>query len=61
MESAYPGYGDIVLQSDSDHILTCKPRDRSDPAYAKTLELIRGVAAAARRAREQGEKPPQAG
>ena len=49
MESAYPGFGERVYQSDSDHILSCKPRDTRDPAYARTLDLIRGVLEAARR------------
>ena len=84
-ESAYPGYGEFVVQQDTDHVFSCKvrreyqqrrfrgtpgsaplargsarrtrrislppaarqPRNKEDAAYARTLELLRGVVAAA--------------
>ena len=43
-ESAYPGFGDLVVLPQCDHIDACKPRDREEPNYKRTLELIRAAA-----------------
>ncbi|KAK6245270.1 hypothetical protein SCA6_008360 [Theobroma cacao] len=43
-ESAYPGFGEIVLQS-TDHINSCKPLSRSDPSYTEALEFLRKLKA----------------
>ncbi len=42
-ETAFPGYGTTVTLPHADHIDTCKPPSREDPAYAELLRLIRGV------------------
>jgi pimeloyl-ACP methyl ester carboxylesterase len=47
MESAYPGFGELVVLPDSDHIDACKPRSRLDASYARTLALVREVLAEA--------------
>lgn len=41
LESAYPGYGELAVLPEHDHISVCKPLDRGDPAYTKTLDLLR--------------------
>ncbi|WCJ35385.1 alpha/beta-Hydrolases superfamily protein [Euphorbia peplus] len=41
IESAYPGFGDIVVLESTDHINSCKPINRSDPSYTETLEFLR--------------------
>lgn len=43
LESAYPGFGDIVLLESSDHVNACKPHNRSDIIYERTLQLLRSV------------------
>ena len=43
-ESAYPGFGDLVVLPQCDHIDACKPRDKEEPNYKRTLELIRAAA-----------------
>lgn len=54
MESAYPGFGDVVVQTDRDHILSCKPISREDVAYWRTLELVRDVVEHAAQERAAG-------
>jgi hypothetical protein len=39
-ETAFPGYGQTVTLPDADHIDTCKPPTRADPAYSELLQLI---------------------
>jgi pimeloyl-ACP methyl ester carboxylesterase len=53
MESAYPGFGELVVLPDSDHIDACKPPSRDAPGYARTLALVREVLAEARAARQR--------
>ncbi|KAL8166032.1 hypothetical protein V2J09_007531 [Rumex salicifolius] len=44
IESAYPGYGDIVLES-TDHINSCKPLSKDDPSYTEILDFLRKLKA----------------
>ncbi|KAK1277228.1 hypothetical protein QJS04_geneDACA017175 [Acorus gramineus] len=41
IESAYPGFGELVVLDGTDHINSCKPVNRCDPSYAETLEFLR--------------------
>ncbi|XP_050367132.1 uncharacterized protein LOC126785475 isoform X2 [Argentina anserina] len=41
IESAYPGFGDLVVLESTDHINSCKPLSRSDPSYTEILEFLR--------------------
>ncbi|KAJ8450780.1 hypothetical protein Cgig2_021252 [Carnegiea gigantea] len=41
IESAYPGFGDIVVLESTDHINSCKPVSREDPSYAEILDFLR--------------------
>ncbi|XP_021767646.1 uncharacterized protein LOC110732042 [Chenopodium quinoa] len=45
IESAYPGFGDIVVLESTDHINSCKPLSRDDPSYTEILEFLRKVKA----------------
>uniref|UniRef100_A0A1D1ZJ94 Protein SERAC1 n=1 Tax=Anthurium amnicola TaxID=1678845 RepID=A0A1D1ZJ94_9ARAE len=45
IESAYPGFGDIIVLDATDHINSCKPVNRTDPSYAKTLEFLQKLTA----------------
>ncbi|KAF5747063.1 hypothetical protein HS088_TW06G01241 [Tripterygium wilfordii] len=40
IESAYPGYGELVVLESTDHVNSCKPLGRSDPSYKETLEFL---------------------
>uniref|UniRef100_A0ACD5WSR0 Uncharacterized protein n=1 Tax=Avena sativa TaxID=4498 RepID=A0ACD5WSR0_AVESA len=40
IESAYPGYGELVVLQDTDHINSCKPVNKNDPSYAETLAFL---------------------
>ncbi|KAK6115889.1 hypothetical protein DH2020_008158 [Rehmannia glutinosa] len=40
MESAYPGFGELVVLDSTDHVNSCKPLSRSDPSYKDTLEFL---------------------
>ncbi|KAJ8772860.1 hypothetical protein K2173_028037 [Erythroxylum novogranatense] len=40
IESAYPGYGELVVLESTDHVNSCKPVSRSDPSYTKTLDFL---------------------
>ncbi|KAI9113087.1 hypothetical protein K1719_015612 [Acacia pycnantha] len=44
-ESAYPGFGELVVLESTDHVNSCKPLSRSDPSYTETLEFIRKLTA----------------
>lgn len=52
IESAYPGYGDLVVLDGTDHVNSCKPLSRSDPAYTKTLEFLQKLEAASHRSKQ---------
>ncbi|KAM6546996.1 hypothetical protein CsatB_027732 [Cannabis sativa] len=41
IESAYPGFGELVVLESTDHINSCKPVNRSDPSYTETLEFLK--------------------
>jgi hypothetical protein len=58
-ESAYPGFGDLVVLPQCDHIDACKPRDREEANYKRTLELIQAAAreAAAQLMTQEQETP----
>ncbi|XP_021865902.2 uncharacterized protein [Spinacia oleracea] len=45
IESAYPGFGEIVVLESTDHINSCKPVSRDDPSYTEILEFLRKVKA----------------
>lgn len=40
IESAYPGYGELVVLDATDHINSCKPVNRTDPSYTETLTFL---------------------
>ncbi|KAL6645440.1 hypothetical protein ACP70R_017048 [Stipagrostis hirtigluma subsp. patula] len=40
IESAYPGYGELVVLPSTDHINSCKPVNKNDPSYAETLGFL---------------------
>ncbi|XP_051149831.1 uncharacterized protein LOC127264392 [Andrographis paniculata] len=40
MESAYPGYGELVVLDSTDHVNSCKPVSRADSPYKDTLEFL---------------------
>ncbi|KAJ4750471.1 alpha/beta-Hydrolases superfamily protein [Rhynchospora pubera] len=41
IESAYPGFGELVVLDATDHVNSCKPLNKSDPSYAETLEFLK--------------------
>ncbi|EEF52448.1 ribonuclease p/mrp subunit, putative [Ricinus communis] len=45
IESAYPGFGELVVLESTDHINSCKPINRNDPSYTETLEFLRKLKA----------------
>ncbi|KAM1013248.1 hypothetical protein ACFX15_042480 [Malus domestica] len=45
IESAYPGFGDLVVLDSTDHINSCKPLSRSDPSYTEILQFLRKLKA----------------
>ncbi|XP_072990041.1 uncharacterized protein [Typha latifolia] len=45
IESAYPGYGELVVLEATDHINSCKPVTQTDPSYAETLEFLKKLKA----------------
>ena len=51
LESSYPGYGEFHVLPSHDHISACKPADRNDVTYARTLEFLKRCVAAAERER----------
>lgn len=48
IESAYPGYGELVVLESTDHVNSCKPISRTDPSYSETLQFLRKLRAAHR-------------
>lgn len=40
IESAYPGFGELVVLDGTDHINSCKPLSRTDPAYTEVLHFL---------------------
>ncbi|XP_075082289.1 uncharacterized protein LOC107779561 isoform X2 [Nicotiana tabacum] len=48
LESAYPGFGELVVLESTDHINSCKPLSRSDPSYKETLEFLHKLKALSR-------------
>ncbi|XP_058097062.1 uncharacterized protein LOC131242446 isoform X2 [Magnolia sinica] len=45
IESAYPGFGELVVLDATDHINSCKPVNRTDPSYAETLAFLQKLKA----------------
>ncbi|KAG0447533.1 hypothetical protein HPP92_028299 [Vanilla planifolia] len=41
MESAYPGFGELVVLDSTDHVNSCKPVSRTDPSYVETLNFLK--------------------
>lgn len=64
-ESAYPGFGEVHVLQDQDHISVCKPVSRQAPAYSLLLEFVRAsvdkATAAVAAAAAAGEGAPQEG
>ncbi|CAI9267011.1 unnamed protein product [Lactuca saligna] len=46
IESAYPGYGELVVLESTDHVNSCKPITRTDPSYSETLQFLHKLRAA---------------
>lgn len=40
IESAYPGFGELVVLDGTDHVNSCKPLSRDDTAYTQTLHFL---------------------
>ncbi|KAG9450954.1 hypothetical protein H6P81_010919 [Aristolochia fimbriata] len=40
IESAYPGFGELVVLDATDHINSCKPVSRTDLSYSETLAFL---------------------
>jgi hypothetical protein len=64
-ESAYPGFGEVHVLQDQDHITVCKPSSQEAPAYKLLLEFVRAsieraaaaeAAAAAQQARVSADE-----
>ncbi|KAL2651323.1 hypothetical protein R1flu_019451 [Riccia fluitans] len=53
IESAYPGFGELVVLPGTDHVNSCKPLNRADPAYTKTLEFLHNHELYAEKMREK--------
>ncbi|XP_042494170.1 uncharacterized protein LOC122073628 isoform X2 [Macadamia integrifolia] len=45
IESAYPGFGELVVLDSTDHINSCKPISRTDPSYTETLHFMQKLKA----------------
>ncbi|KAJ9674481.1 hypothetical protein PVL29_023814 [Vitis rotundifolia] len=45
IESAYPGFGQLIVLESADHINSCKPVNRTDPSYTVTLDFLRKLKA----------------
>ncbi|KAK7291130.1 hypothetical protein RIF29_06038 [Crotalaria pallida] len=45
IESAYPGFGELVVLESTDHINSCKPLSRLDPSYTETLKFLQKLKA----------------
>ncbi|XP_043713383.1 uncharacterized protein LOC122661930 isoform X2 [Telopea speciosissima] len=45
IESAYPGFGELVVLESTDHINSCKPLSRTDPSYTETLQFMQKLKA----------------
>ncbi|KAJ4964110.1 hypothetical protein NE237_024049 [Protea cynaroides] len=46
IESAYPGFGELVVLDSTDHINSCKPISRTDPSYTETLHFLKKLKSA---------------
>ncbi|XP_047172216.1 uncharacterized protein LOC124840247 isoform X1 [Vigna umbellata] len=56
IESAYPGFGELVVLESTDHINSCKPVSRSDPSYTETLKFLQRLKACLDSAYASGEE-----
>ncbi|XP_077224280.1 alpha/beta-Hydrolases superfamily protein isoform X2 [Tasmannia lanceolata] len=45
IESAYPGFGELVVLDATDHINSCKPVSHTDPSYTETLAFLQKLKA----------------
>uniref|UniRef100_A0A1J3D2G9 Protein SERAC1 n=1 Tax=Noccaea caerulescens TaxID=107243 RepID=A0A1J3D2G9_NOCCA len=54
IESAYPGFGELVVLESTDHINSCKPLSRSDPSYTEALQFLRKLSSRSHVKRESG-------
>lgn len=43
IESAYPGFGELVVLDGTDHVNACKPLNHDDIAYTQTLKLLQKI------------------
>ncbi|ESQ53694.1 hypothetical protein EUTSA_v10024246mg [Eutrema salsugineum] len=55
IESAYPGFGELVVLESTDHINSCKPLSRSDPSYTEALQFLRKLSSQRSRPRVKPE------
>ncbi|CAN8327482.1 unnamed protein product [Cochlearia groenlandica] len=55
IESAYPGFGELVVLESTDHINSCKPLSRSDPSYTEALQFLRKLSSHSSRPRVKPE------
>lgn len=53
LESAYPGFGTIIVLEGTDHVNACKPEGRGDLAYTKTLDFLKRIHRVALEERER--------
>ncbi|GBG87482.1 hypothetical protein CBR_g45541 [Chara braunii] len=53
MESAYPGFGDVVVLEGTDHVNACKPQSRTDTAYVKTVDFLKNLKMALEREQQR--------
>eukprot|EP00250_Pteridium_aquilinum_P020076 c24692_g1_i1 orf=82-3981(+) len=51
IESAYPGFGELVVLDGTDHVNSCKPFNRDDIAYTQTLQLLQKIFRSAKSSR----------
>ncbi|MCO5599134.1 hypothetical protein L7F22_053234 [Adiantum nelumboides] len=51
IESAYPGFGELVVLDGTDHVNSCKPLSRDDIAYTQTLELLQKISGSVKASR----------
>lgn len=42
-DSGNPGYGELIELMDVDHVRACKPENKNDAAYERTLRFIRNI------------------
>lgn len=59
-ESAYPGFGQVHVLQDHDHINVCKPATEQDLNYRPLLDMVRNAALGRAEAACSSLQPPPA-